>query len=567
MDYHSTIDITMYPFRPTRQEGLDRMTQVVHQIGVQQQQEQQQQHQQLLSQDQHHDHEQHYLSIQKKLEEEHYRNLDLSFYQLKIFNDETEQYEFNSHFVQRFVQVLEEKFSSTTTATAETETETETEATTTNVKLNLSRNDLTSDQPWFGDSEIDHSLLNQVLKQKIEHFNISHNDLQSFDLVNKLKEQNRALTHLNVAYNRLQSFGTLNKLNNDGDDDQNSENEQAASNGDETVVFEKLTIVNLAHNRKLSHLHRNLSLMMPNIVELDLSHASLTTRVVFDSLFKVSHHGSNGSNDHCYHPLSLLKILRLSQNRLTGANFPYGSSNNDDEQVKNDSIVAVYPLPSMQELYLEDNEICDINDEWLQSMTQLRVLSLSHNKLRRLNASLFDENVFSELHSLFVDHNQIEHIPRVVKRNGAVGDGSKMVDLRLQKNLICEIEEGQLFSQWPQLTNILLNNNRLTQLPEDVGCLTRIEELYLQCNQLTSLPSSIGQLTQLKELDLYSNKLQTIPNEIGKLTLLKKLMLDNNELVSMPTEIINLTNLQLFSFRNNDNLQASPYLLAMRTDK
>src|SRR5262249_40540881 len=52
-----------------------------------------------------------------------------------------------------------------------------------------------------------------------------------------------------------------------------------------------------------------------------------------------------------------------------------------------------------------------------------------------------------------------------------------------------------------------LSGNQLTALPEWLGQLTQLRELYLRDNQLTALPEWLGQLTQLQFLDLSRNPL------------------------------------------------------------
>ena len=42
----------------------------------------------------------------------------------------------------------------------------------------------------------------------------------------------------------------------------------------------------------------------------------------------------------------------------------------------------------------------------------------------------------------------------------------------------------------------------LTELPEAIGQLSQLRELYLAANQLSSLPEAIGQLSQLQTLHL-----------------------------------------------------------------
>ena len=54
--------------------------------------------------------------------------------------------------------------------------------------------------------------------------------------------------------------------------------------------------------------------------------------------------------------------------------------------------------------------------------------------------------------------------------------------------------------------------------------------LNLYSNQLSSLPESIGRLVNLQELFLSNNKLSSLPESIGRLASLLRLYLDNNQL-------------------------------------
>lgn len=506
------------------------MTHVVHQIGLQQQEQQQaQQQQEEKNVDQVH---LQYDAMTKVLEETGV--LDLSFYQLKDENEEEEEQlesEASSYhgLNMKLLNFLKLHLKECPVRV-----------------MNVSRNELSDlkvvSQHLIDVSNDDNEQKSRV-SQKLVQFSCSHNELRHFDIAAILKSHNQSLEQLDVSCNRLKSFGVCSDV----------EQESGLTRDNESIVlFEKLAHLNLSNNRNLMSLDANLSVMMPNIVELDLSSASLTSQVLLESLFRVNKLADPNS----VHPLAQLKKLSLGRNKLTGDNFPLVGEN-----------VSLYHLPCLEELDLEDNQISGLNDEWLQSMTKLKILSVSHNKLTHLNSILFDENVFEYLHSLLADHNQIEHIPRVVKHAKGDEHASTLVDLRLHKNMISEIGYGQLFAPWSQLKNILLNNNKLRQLPEDIGCLSNIEELYLQGNELTSIPASIGQLVQLKELDLYDNELSSIPAELGKLIELKNLMLDNNQLQTIPNDIVNLTKLQMFSFRGNDQLHVSPFILAMRTDK
>jgi len=63
-------------------------------------------------------------------------------------------------------------------------------------------------------------------------------------------------------------------------------------------------------------------------------------------------------------------------------------------------------------------------------------------------------------------------------------------------------------------------------LPDSIGKLKTLIELYLHENELESLPDSIGQLTALTDLSIYNNKFTELPNSLKSLTSLTNLEVD-----------------------------------------
>jgi Leucine-rich repeat (LRR) protein len=92
----------------------------------------------------------------------------------------------------------------------------------------------------------------------------------------------------------------------------------------------------------------------------------------------------------------------------------------------------------------------------------------------------------------------------------------------------------------------------LSEVPECIGNLDKLEKLDISYNQLTALPESIGNLYRLKELKLNLNRLNALPKSFGNLISLEELLLNSNELTSLPNSIGNLKNLEEFILDNND---------------
>ncbi len=108
-----------------------------------------------------------------------------------------------------------------------------------------------------------------------------------------------------------------------------------------------------------------------------------------------------------------------------------------------------------------------------------------------------------------------------------------------------------------------LNYNKISHLPESLGNLTNLNELYLSGNQLTSLPEFLGNLTNLNELYLSENQLTSLPESLGNLTNLNKLNLSGNQLTSLPESLGNLTNLNNLSLGGN-RLKQPPLEIATK---
>lgn len=122
--------------------------------------------------------------------------------------------------------------------------------------------------------------------------------------------------------------------------------------------------------------------------------------------------------------------------------------------------------------------------------------------------------------------------------------------LDLSFNLIKRVPEwiGELES----LRQLYLNHNKLIKLPDSIGELKKLEVFEAIDNELTNLPESIGNLKSLKKLNLFNNKLKEMPSSIGGLTRLEELDLHENNIDSIPESIGGLKNIKTLNLGKNE---------------
>jgi Leucine-rich repeat (LRR) protein len=118
----------------------------------------------------------------------------------------------------------------------------------------------------------------------------------------------------------------------------------------------------------------------------------------------------------------------------------------------------------------------------------------------------------------------------------------------------------------PSLTILKLGKCKLPKIPEVIGQLTQLKELYLGDNLLTGpIPSFIYNLTALETLDLCNNKLLSLLDDsifdlsseerdelFGGLSRLRLLLLNDNQLEQiLPNTVSNFTLLETLSLQYN----------------
>ena len=127
-------------------------------------------------------------------------------------------------------------------------------------------------------------------------------------------------------------------------------------------------------------------------------------------------------------------------------------------------------------------------------------------------------------------------------------------ELSLSQNQISQLPNN-LFNLL-RLTLLNLEENQITVLPKAIGNLKRLDSLHLAHNNLKNLPSTLQQLVNLQYLDLSYNKIGTLPDLAGLNNLLV-VTLNNNEDLALPRSIGQLHALQSLELKNC-NLKTVP---------
>jgi hypothetical protein len=96
-----------------------------------------------------------------------------------------------------------------------------------------------------------------------------------------------------------------------------------------------------------------------------------------------------------------------------------------------------------------------------------------------------------------------------------------------------------------------LGNQRLAELPPEIGSLENLEHLDLYLNQLSTLPAEIGRLKRLRSLDLRFNKIETLPDTFAMLDSLESVNLAENRLCEIPPWVARMPKLAVFFVHGN----------------
>lgn len=101
-------------------------------------------------------------------------------------------------------------------------------------------------------------------------------------------------------------------------------------------------------------------------------------------------------------------------------------------------------------------------------------------------------------------------------------------------------------------------DDRIINLPPEIGNLTELIYLKIQSSAMTVLPVEVGNLTNLEQLIINKTQLTTVPMEIGQCVNLRILDLSDNNIIHLPSELIEINKLYNIFLTGNPSLSSLP---------
>ncbi|XP_040611885.1 extracellular matrix protein 2 isoform X2 [Mesocricetus auratus] len=234
--------------------------------------------------------------------------------------------------------------------------------------------------------------------------------------------------------------------------------------------------------------------------------------------------------------LNQLVTLELEGNNLSEINvnplaFKYLRSLSYLRLGKNKFRIIPQGLPaSIEELYLENNQIEEITEICFNHTRKINMIVLRYNKIEESRIAPLAWINQENLESIDLSYNKLYHVPSYLPKS--------LLHLVLVGNQIERIP-GYVFGHMePGLEYLYLSFNRLADNGVDLvsfyGAYHSLRELFLDHNDLKSIPPGIQDMKALHFLRLNNNKIRNIlPEQICNVeededSALEHLHLENN---------------------------------------
>ncbi|CAF1669645.1 unnamed protein product, partial [Adineta ricciae] len=306
------------------------------------------------------------------------------------------------------------------------------------------------------------------------------------------------------------------------------------------------------------------------LIDLNLSQLRNHTFSKFRKLESLSIIKSNikSLESNAFHSLTNLRYLNLDQNQLNDSSWTaltkylshletLSLSQNQFTSLKQTDISMLRSLdlssnglqyidpnifPSLEKLYLQNNELNSLQLTFLFGLKHLTELNLDFNRLTFLPEKIFQANI--DLQDLSFQGNDLNYLT-----NYSFFGLSNLQHLNLARNRLQFSVNSRPFQHVPSLKVLNLDRNIQMNLTENLfrDLSSNLIELSLQNCNLTTMNYSLNFLKHLQRLKLSSNSLQELPNDFLSDTIVA-IDLQRNSFRSVPNlPVENLIDIDLSS--------------------
>ncbi|XP_029291780.1 extracellular matrix protein 2 [Cottoperca gobio] len=227
---------------------------------------------------------------------------------------------------------------------------------------------------------------------------------------------------------------------------------------------------------------------------------------------KINNNKLSALTPHCFKGLINLLILELEENTLhEGSVSPLTFRPLKrllDLQLDNNRFRSL-PMglpPSLQELEMNENLIEEVTEETLKGCVHLKVLDLSHNLLHEQGIATHAWSRLKTLEALDLSYNRFTSVPMDLPR--------RLQKLTLQHNNISHIGAFTFRHMRSSLQSLHLSHNALSnegiERVSFVGTYRSLGELLLDNNRLKEVPRCVRQFKNLRVLRLDNNQIRLV---------------------------------------------------------
>ncbi len=196
---------------------------------------------------------------------------------------------------------------------------------------------------------------------------------------------------------------------------------------------------------------------------------------------------------------------------------------------------------------LSNNPDLDLDKTFhlLSMFSKLEVVILDSNGLDKIPGTI---SLLKNLSHLSLANNPTLNLDLLVE---SLQYSINLNALNLSNNDIQKLPGS--FSKLISITNLRLSNNAIRSSGDFIhlGEMKNLSILWLDANGITALPSSISHLN-VKELYLDNNFISQLPEEIAACSELCVMYLGNNKFKELPEEVMNIPKLYFISLNKND---------------